>query len=124
MTDIQRWRITGQPDPWMEPDDNGEVVDYADHVEALRQAEQRGLERGLASKTVKKRRILPSASASMATPLADKVNEYRRGYEQGQRDALARCVAAIESLPLYPYSGLAMKASAVDALRSIGDSND
>lgn len=88
MTDIQRYRtnhISG--DYYVDPD--GELVTYADHVEAVKQAEQRGLERGLASKTVKKRRILPSASASMATPLADKVNEYRRGYEQGQQDALA-----------------------------------
>lgn len=97
MTDVDRW--------WWDTDydgarlaDDGPFVLYADHVEALAQAEQRGLQRGIASKAVKKSRIVPSASASMATPLADKVNEYQRGYEKGQRDALAAAVQRVEAI--------------------------
>ena len=56
-------------------------------------------ERGRASKTVKKSRILPSASASMKTPLADRIIERDRAYRDGQRDMLAKCIEAVESLP-------------------------
>lgn len=65
MTDIQRYRtnhISG--DYYVDPD--GELVTYADHVEAVRQAEQRGRGYGVVE-----------------------------GFTRGQRDALTAAVQVI-----------------------------
>lgn len=97
MTDMQRYGI--HCTDWqfdVLPADDGLYVLASDAEAAIAAAEQRGLERGLASKMVKKPRILRSASASMQTPLADKFIEREQGYRDGQRDMLAKCIAAVE----------------------------
>jgi hypothetical protein len=67
MSDIQRWEPDHGGDMW--PNGNGRYVLHADHVEALRQAEQRGFE---------------------GTPDID--DRLASVYREGQRDALAGAV--------------------------------
>lgn len=72
MTDIQRWEQNDDPNHncWgMSKDAEGDYVLYADHVEALRHAEN------------------------------DKTAHGYRMYEAGQRDALAAAVQQIKDLP-------------------------
>ncbi len=57
-------------------DEDGPFVTYADHVEALRQAEQRGYLQGQ----------------------EDSATQFQYGVEQGQRDALAAAVQRVKAL--------------------------
>jgi hypothetical protein len=77
MSSIQRWNPTLFDTAMMEPLDEGEYVTYADHVEALRQAEQRGREEGV--EYAHKFHVCES-------------------YEQGQRDALAASEEAMQAM--------------------------
>jgi hypothetical protein len=70
VSDIQRWHIGGCA-PTTKPDDEGAYVTYADHVEALRQAEQCG------------KRNAPRTCG--------------QAYDEGQRDALAGAVQRAET---------------------------
>jgi hypothetical protein len=77
MTDIQRWHATVTSDSVsfeLAPD--GMWMLYTDHLAAVWQAEQRG-------------RV-----AALDTGNA----EWVRGWKQGQRDMLARCIAAVEDV--------------------------
>lgn len=110
MTDIQRWshRITDTPEGphvWHDKADGGEWVRYADHVEALQQAR---------------------AETRYANAL---VNEQakRDGYEQGERDMLARCIAAVEALDCWKAPGpvaveVVLRESVIAAIK--GDSDE
>ena len=62
--------------------DDGPIVFYADHVEALRQAEQRGRD----------------GVASIAT------EALRQWYEQGQRDALAGAIQRVSDVKWPPQT--------------------
>jgi len=122
---IQRYRITGHDDPWMEPDEKGEVVDYADHVAALHQAVadvtafavkqimgeeedtrrdlmaayEHGQRDALASQTSESRPRLP-ANGIPATSVAPAGEDYGAlMYAEGQRDALAIVEAARDAMP-------------------------
>ncbi len=70
MSDVQRWAA----DDMLHYDDGGLWVTYADHVEALRQAEQRAYSEGV------------------ARGQRDLARGDKAAYEQGQRDALAAAV--------------------------------
>jgi hypothetical protein len=77
MSDIQRWGHTTNANgdyTGMSRYNQGGWVTYADHVEALRQARSENA-------------YLPTVKAS-----------FDRGYEQGQRDALAGAVQRVEAL--------------------------
>jgi hypothetical protein len=73
MSDIQRWHASAA-DSFEYSD--GYFVTYADHVEALRQAEQRGYLQGQ----------------------EDSATQFQYGVEQGQRDAIAAAVQRVEAL--------------------------
>jgi len=78
MRDIQRWVFPlGGEGPYHADVEGSriEYVTYADHIEALRQAEQRG-------------RDAEQAEWCASVP-------YDRAYEQGQRDALAGAVQRV-----------------------------
>ncbi len=102
MTDIQRWDIDYDPQDGVDfaakYDGTGRFVTYADHVEALRQAEQRAA----------------NAGVSLG---------YERVYEQGQRDMLARCVAAVDGLGTYGIDSSPNLGDALAALRALGGSD-
>jgi hypothetical protein len=68
MSDIQRYSLSNRELLVTIPDDTGALVYYADHVEALREAEN------------------------------DKTAHGYRMYEAGQRDALAAAVQRVEGL--------------------------
>jgi hypothetical protein len=73
MSDIQRWRLNGGS---IKGDGAGPYVRYADHVEALRQAESREWAAG-------HRAAVAQESAA---------------YEQGQRDEREKAVQRVEAL--------------------------
>jgi len=72
MSDIQRWSMAYTND---RPHPEGKWVRYADHVEALRQAE------------------------------IDVQQAFQHGLEVGQRDALAGAVQRVEALPAEWWDG-------------------
>jgi hypothetical protein len=75
MSGLQRY--SGNPAEPMNKDDNGAWVVWLEAEEALRQAEQRGRD---------------SYEAELVA------DSWRKGYEQGQRDALAAAVQRVEAL--------------------------
>jgi len=75
MSDIQRWKPTDAA--LIVAGADVEYVTYADHVEALRQAEQRGREE----------------------VMAQGWKRHGPAYEAGQRDALAGAVQRVEDMP-------------------------
>jgi hypothetical protein len=81
MSDIQRWGgiYTGDETMLMGPTPAGQYVLHADHVEALRQAEQGRL---------------------AVSPWAQR--NWDEGYLAGQRDALAGAVQRVEALDDVP----------------------
>lgn len=78
MTDIQRWQPGDNAQMFsVYGADEGNYVLYADHVEALRQAEQTALAKYNDGAWIR---------------------GMEKGYEQGQRDALAAAVQRVEAL--------------------------
>jgi hypothetical protein len=104
MTGIQRWEAYEEG-----PKSNGRFVTYADHVEALALAYQRGREYQQKKLT----------NHDMHSGLACLTN-----YGQGQRDMLAKCIALIEeSVPWSTENWIAVdeRAAILTALRALQD---
>lgn len=85
----------------------GDMVKYADHVEALRQAEQRGYDRGVmdiadmampAIALSIKRDTLAGAEGRGNDWWAGYAQGMASGIEQGQRDAIEGAVQRVEAL--------------------------
>jgi hypothetical protein len=101
MSDIQRWNLVSWAHRYRSP--HGLFVDYFDHLEAVKQAEQRG------------RDGLREQSRMDDWPV-EKLLAHKQGREQGQRDALAAAVQRVEALPTAYGDQLIVRRSAIAAI--------
>jgi flagellar biosynthesis/type III secretory pathway protein FliH len=90
VSDIQRWDIEVA---YKEADDSGEFVTYADHVAAVAEAEQRSYDLGRGDGIVLGQEQAHRDSVIIHEGAAEN-RGFRKGYEQGQRDAMTRAANA------------------------------
>ena len=115
MSDIQRYDLIGdggQYDLELDPVDDGGYVIWEDHVEALREAEQRGVDGFIGSQAMQ---VVRSQAEGAG---------YSQGYEQGQRDALAGAVQRVEALVGFEYGSLGSFVNRAEIIAAIKGEND